>query len=107
MFSRMENQGMREGISQAKRLPYWDTMKGILIILVVLGHFLWDFTTPEHPGIQFFIVILYFFHMPAFVFISGYFSHSSHSRNVESIMKQCITTRIISYHIIIAGICWH
>lgn len=93
----MENQGMREGISQAKRLPYWDTMKGILIILVVLGHFLWDFTTPEHPGIQFFIVILYFFHMPAFVFISGYFSHSSHSRNVESIMK------LVSAYILVNG----
>ena len=55
MLLGMEKKCMSESISKAKRLPYWDTMKGILIILVVLGHFLWDFTTPEHPGIQFFI----------------------------------------------------
>ena len=97
MLFGMEKKCMSESISKAKRLPYWDTMKGILIILVVLGHFLWDFTTPEHPGIQFFIVILYFFHMPAFVFISGYFSHSSHSRSIESIMK------LVSAYILING----
>ena len=73
MLLGMEKKCMSESISKAKRLPYWDTMKGILIILVVLGHFLWDFTTPEHPGIQFFIVVLYFFQMPGFVFISGFF----------------------------------
>lgn len=98
---------MTENISQSKRLPYWDTMKGILIILVVLGHFLWDFTTSEHQSIEFFIVILYFFHMPAFVFISGYFSHSSHSRSVESIMKLAAAYILINGSFILADGAMH
>ena len=40
---------------------YWDIVKGIGIILVVVGHFCWDLT-------QF----IYLFHLPLFFFVSGY-----------------------------------
>lgn len=52
---------MMKTTPQTKRVPYWDTMKGFLIILVVLGHFLWDFATPDHRSIKFLVESIYFF----------------------------------------------
>ena len=40
---------------------YWDIVKGIGIILVVVGHFCWDLTQ-----------YIYLFHLPLFFFVSGY-----------------------------------
>jgi fucose 4-O-acetylase-like acetyltransferase len=47
-------------VGPAKRLPYLDVAKGILIILVVLGHTHLPFT-----------LYIYWFHLPAFFIISG------------------------------------
>jgi fucose 4-O-acetylase-like acetyltransferase len=57
------------------RNAYWDNLKALLIFCVVLGHFL----LPIHPKGDYAITTffwLYSFHMPAFVFVSGYFSRS-------------------------------
>lgn len=40
---------------------YWDIVKGVGIILVVVGHLYWDFTR-----------FIYLFHLPLFFFVSGY-----------------------------------
>lgn len=55
-----------------KRIAYLDNLKAILILLVVLGHAV-QFNTEEYetnPLFQF----IYSFHMPLFLFISGYLS---------------------------------
>lgn len=52
------------------RLLYWDTLKGILIILVVFGH------CGTSVG-QNLLSVIYAFHMPLFVLVSGYFSKRS------------------------------
>ncbi len=52
---------------KSKRDPFWDTLKGVLIILVVLGH------CGTALGNQL-LSVIYAFHMPLFVLISGYFS---------------------------------
>lgn len=57
---------------EKERDYYFDNVKAVLIFLVVLGHFL----LPIH-GKSFLVVIkrlIYVFHMPLFVFISGYFA---------------------------------
>ena len=51
----------------------WDNIKGILICLVVLGHFLYNFAGFELVSLI--VYLIYVFHMPAFVFVSGYFTH--------------------------------
>lgn len=51
----------------ARRLEWIDVTKGILIILVVLGHVI-----PEHGLLW---NLIYSFHMPAFVAISGYLAY--------------------------------
>lgn len=50
-----------------ERNPYWDTVKAILICLVVLGHT----GTALNKGL---LSVIYAFHMPLFVFVSGFFS---------------------------------
>lgn len=71
-----------------KRVHFWDNYKGILIFLVVLGHFIYSYAKNLSGSlahdIYFFI---YSFHMPAFIFCSGYFSKSEHSRSKESLVK--------------------
>lgn len=56
-----------------KRDSYFDSVKGLLIILVVLGHLIEEniYNLPLAKGVFNFI---YSFHMPLFVFISGYFT---------------------------------
>lgn len=52
---------------------FFDNMKAVLIFLVVLGHFL----LPIHEKGNVLVLIkrlIYVFHMPLFVFVSGYFS---------------------------------
>lgn len=67
------------------RSPYWDNYKGILIALVVFAHSLYSFIS--HDTIKYPVYGIYLFHMPAFVFASGYFSKSENSRSSRSILK--------------------
>ena len=65
-----------------KRDPYFDNLKFILILLVVLGHF----TTLNLNNLHLASIsnIIYSFHMPIFIFISGYFSkHIDRQRKIE------------------------
>lgn len=50
-----------------QRDPFWDTLKAILIVLVVLGH------TGTALGEKW-LSVIYAFHMPLFIFVSGYLS---------------------------------
>lgn len=54
------------------RNPYWDNIKFLLIIFVVIGHFL-DYLTGSNRLAQAIYVFLYSFHMPMFLFVSGLF----------------------------------
>jgi fucose 4-O-acetylase-like acetyltransferase len=56
---------------QSNRIAYFDNLKGLLILLVLVGHFFQDYPSIRWP--------IYTFHMPLFVFLSGYFSKSSFS----------------------------
>lgn len=56
--------------SSLPRNPYWDTLKGVLIILVVLGH------CGTAVGNQV-LSVIYSFHMPLFVLTTGFFSRNT------------------------------
>lgn len=53
------------------RDPRLDNAKGILIILVVLGHLLESVQGWENETLRAFLTLIYVFHMPAFVFLAG------------------------------------
>ena len=80
----------------SRRSLYWDNIKGVLIILVVFGHFLFGLQNSEINNTI--VDAIYLFHMPAFVFVSGYFSKSEHSRSFESLL------RLLSAFILVHGI---
>ena len=48
----------------------FDNLRGLLIVLVVLGHLLE--ICGSFPGAGFLYRTIYSFHMPAFLFLSGY-----------------------------------
>ena len=67
------------------RSPYWDNIKGILIVLTVFAHILYQH---QYNGdINNICDYIYMFHMPVFVFVSGYFGKSERSCSMMSIAK--------------------
>lgn len=69
-----------------KRSCYWDNIKGVLIFLVVFSHVLWQMQEISE-WINICVDFIYMFHMPAFVFVSGFFGKSEKSKSFDSIMK--------------------
>ena len=65
--------------SNSQHFPEADILKGILIILVVAGHFLYPFRRSSEATRALFFGI-YSFHMPAFVFVSGLLAGNSSQR---------------------------
>ena len=68
------------------RNVYWDNIKGFLILLTVFAHILYQFRD-QSVLINSIVDYIYMFHMPAFVFVCGYFGKSEHSRSFEVIVK--------------------
>ncbi len=66
-----------------ERIVKWDNAKAILIFLVVFGHFLTAFKCVET---EYLYKVIYLFHMPAFVFLTGMFS----GFNINKIVKRIL-----------------
>ena len=88
-----------ETVYQKERSAYWDNIKGFLIILVVFAHILFPFQNTV-SGIDAAVDYIYMFHMPAFVFISGFFGKSERSHSFESII------RLIFLYFVFNSIMW-
>lgn len=71
-----------------QRDPFWDTLKGILIVLVVLGH------TETALGDKW-LSVIYAFHMPLFIFVSGYFSKRMPLREMSKVVKRLIVIYLV------------
>lgn len=67
----------------------FDYIKGILIFLVVLGHVVTYIPFP-HISDNYLFIFIYSFHMPLFIFISGYFF--DHEKRIE--MKLLVPKKI-------------
>jgi fucose 4-O-acetylase-like acetyltransferase len=63
-----------EPIKTGDRDAWFDNIKGILIFLVVFGHIIQKYIHTRNSYIYMIFVIIYCFHMPLFIFLSGYFS---------------------------------
>lgn len=60
-------------VAPIRRDPYIDNVKGLLIVLVVLGHMVGQ-TVGSSPGGRTIYTFIYLCHMPAFVMLSGMLS---------------------------------
>lgn len=67
-----------------------DNLKGFLMICVVLGHFCEQYNL-SHPNLDYAIFFIYLFHMPCFIYISGYFSKNySFKKNFKLIYQYVV-----------------
>lgn len=71
-----------------ERLFYLDNAKGILIILVIVGH-AFQFIYPEYDH-NFLFRVIYSFHMPLFFCISGYLANRRKKHSFNVIKKRFI-----------------
>lgn len=73
------------------RTPFVDQLKSLLIFLVVLGHFCT--TIYNGDGMMGGVInIIYSFHMPLFIYISGYLS-----KNIKSQRRKDVDTLLYTY----------
>lgn len=75
------------------RISFFDTYKGLLMILVVIGHF--SFFEYEDK----IITLIYSFHMPAFLIIYGILSKHRENDTILSIIKRRFISCIVPYFI--------
>jgi len=80
--------------SGSNRVAYWDNAKGILICLVVFGHFLFEYQ--DNLSVNLIVSMIYFFHMPAFVLVSGFFSKDGKSASVRSVGRLAVAYLIFN-----------
>lgn len=59
----------------------FDNYKAVLIIFVVVGHFI-EVASEDNSFMQVLKWMIFSFHMPAFIFISGYFSKKTYSLKI-------------------------
>ncbi|MDN4491948.1 acyltransferase family protein [Ureibacillus aquaedulcis] len=77
------------------RSAYFDNAKAILIYLVVLGHLMSGYLK-ENQYIDTLYLVIYLFHMPAFILISGHFSRTIKSKeDLKKIGKTLLLPYII------------
>ena len=81
----------QRGQAGAGRIALFDNIKGLLIILVVVGHV----AHPVHndnPAISCLFDVIYLFHMPLFVFVSGLFA--KHAKIERGGLTQIASSRL-------------
>lgn len=71
-----------------------DNLKGLLMICVVLGHFCEQYEL-THPRLKYIIFFIYLFHMPCFIYISGYFSKKYNFKKNVKLIYQYVVFGII------------
>ena len=82
-----------------KRDFYFDNLKALLIIAVIIGNSL-EYANPTSIDVHYFILFLYIFHMPLFTFVSGYFctkSKRSTQEKVVYILKIYLFAQVFYY----------
>src|SRR5690606_8207293 len=86
---------MKLVIIMAKRDYYFDNAKFILIFLVVFGHLIQSYID-SNSFFSALYKLLYTFHMPAFILVSGYFAKGIYEKGyIFKIIKKLIIPYLI------------
>lgn len=88
------------------RYSFFDNYKAFLILCVVIGHFL-DYFTEDFRIAEILRIYIYFFHIPAFSFISGYFARKNNFQVlIRKLLIPYITFQVI-YYCMYTGMGYH
>lgn len=71
-----------------ERLLWIDSLKGILILLVIVGHAIAKVIGNDAANNNYWWCLIYSFHMPAFIAMSGYLQYRSNSSNKKPLKLQ-------------------
>ncbi|WP_308343656.1 acyltransferase family protein [Streptomyces sp. MK37H] len=82
------------GETKAKRDPFFDNAKYLAIVLVAMGHS-WEPLRGDSRTAAALYMLVYTFHMPAFIIISGYFSRGFEARPAQ--IKRLVTGVAVPY----------
>ncbi|HEY4600297.1 MAG TPA: acyltransferase family protein [Cerasibacillus sp.] len=85
-----------------KRYAYFDNAKLLLIFFVVFGHMIQPFTE-DIPGVNTVYTWIYTFHMPAFIFLAGFFAKGSGNKAYILKLAQKLLVPYIIFQIIYTG----
>ncbi len=78
-------------MQQSEHDTFINNCKGILILLVVLGHSL-EFLREDFFISKYIYMFIYSFHMPVFIFISGYLS-----KNIDKVRDEAVKNFFVPY----------
>lgn len=81
-----------------KRLKFLDASKGIAIFLVVFGHVIQSGMSTIENGSPFDNVvyrIIYSFHMPLFMCVSGYFFHDTMKKGIKNVIMNRVSSLLV------------
>lgn len=81
-------------MNPAKRDEYWDSLKFILIFLVVCGHCIGSYS-PSGGINRALYNFIFSFHMPLFIFVSGIFSHIKDKKKYKLGILRIFETYIV------------
>lgn len=86
---------MQNSSQKSSRILWIDVARGIAIIAVIFGH-----TVQNPTNTNFFVNMLYLFHMPTFFFLSGYLYHQREAKRdvtvlTRSVLKPYIVTSLL------------
>jgi fucose 4-O-acetylase-like acetyltransferase len=82
--------------SESGRYFYFDNARALLVFLVILGHLI-EPVMEADPAIKMLYLVIYSFHVPALVFVSGYFS-KNHGRDGKK--SEALRRFLIPYFVV-------
>ena len=82
-----------------QRIAYWDNLKYVMIVLVVVGHFVLENNSGiDSASFKSLAAFIYLFHIPTFFFISGYFfKKKSALWNALTYVLYAIATKLVMF----------
>lgn len=84
-------------VSKTNRNPWFDNIKGLLILLVVFGHTIEIYRDIEGHSLTLYLYnFIYFFHMPLFIMVSGYFFRANKYDRTIQLMIVYIIWQILN-----------
>ena len=80
-FRLLKTEAKNEKEAEIKRYYIYDNLKGILIFAVIFSNFLWEYTKLRiYTSSRKIVIYLYYFHIPGFIFISGFLTSENSSK---------------------------
>lgn len=97
-------------IAAKERNHLFDNLKGLMLILVAVGHILDPYIVEQDSLYRYLMQYIYLFHMPMFAFVTGYFSKNTEKGRataVQNVLVPYLFWQILYIGVALASIALH